>query len=50
MKLYVLMRLKNLKNTNNLFKRLFLVHPTYVLCKIDVRKCSYKFKNSKGTI
>jgi hypothetical protein len=45
MKLYVVMRPKMLKNTNNLFKQLFLMYPTYVLCKICVVRCSYRSVN-----
>jgi hypothetical protein len=38
MKLYVVMRAKILKNTNNLFKQQFLLHHTYVLRKISIIK------------
>jgi len=29
------------KDSNNLFKQLFLKPPTYILCKISVVECSY---------
>jgi hypothetical protein len=32
----------NFKNINNLFKQLFLMHLTYVLCKNSVVGCSYR--------
>jgi hypothetical protein len=34
-----------LKNSNNLFKQLFLMHLTYFLCKIRVVGCSYRSVN-----
>jgi hypothetical protein len=36
MKLCVVTRPKFLKNLNNLFKQLFIMHLTYILCKISV--------------
>jgi hypothetical protein len=42
MKLYVVIRPKVLKNTNNLFEQQFLMHLTYVLRKISVMKYSFE--------
>jgi hypothetical protein len=36
---------ENFKNTNNLFKLQFLMHPTNVLCKISVVYYSYRSVN-----
>jgi TRAP-type mannitol/chloroaromatic compound transport system permease small subunit len=46
-KVCVVMQPKILKNSNNLFKQLFLMHLTYVLCKISVVKYSYQIFNYK---
>jgi hypothetical protein len=47
-KLCVIKRPKNLKNSNNLFKQQFLMHPTYVLCKISVLEYSYQSFNKES--
>jgi hypothetical protein len=39
-KLPVIMRAEILKNSNNLFKQLFLKPPTHALCRISVVECS----------
>jgi hypothetical protein len=44
-KLCVAMQPKFLKNSNNLCKQLFLMHHTYVLCKINVVEYSYRSFN-----
>ena len=44
-KLCVVMRPQNLGRSNNLFKQLFLMHPTYVSCEISVVECSYRTVN-----
>jgi hypothetical protein len=36
------MRPKNLETSNNLLKQLFLMHLTYILCKISVVGYSYR--------
>jgi hypothetical protein len=41
MKLCAVIRPKKLERSNNLFKQQFLMHLTYVLCKISVVEYSY---------
>jgi hypothetical protein len=41
-KLSVAMKPNFFKNSNNLFKQLFLMHLTYVLCKISVVQYSHR--------
>jgi hypothetical protein len=41
-KLSVAMKPNFFKNSNNLFKQLFLMHLTYVLCKISVVEYSHR--------
>jgi hypothetical protein len=41
------MQPKKLKNSNNLFKQLFLMHLTHVLCKISVVGYSYRSFDEK---
>jgi len=47
-KLCVAMQRNILKNSNNLFKRPFLMHLTYILCKISVVECSYRSSNQRS--
>jgi hypothetical protein len=44
-KLYVVMGPTIFKNSNNLFKQLFLMHLIDVLCEISVVQCSYQSVN-----
>jgi hypothetical protein len=46
MKLYAVMRTKYFKSSINMFKQLFLMHLTYVLCNISVVEYSYRCFNS----
>jgi hypothetical protein len=41
------MRPKKLERSNNLFKQQFLMHLTYVLCKISIVEYSYRSFNEK---
>jgi hypothetical protein len=43
--LYEVMRPKNFERSNNLFKQQFLMHLTYVLCKIRIVEYSYQSFN-----
>jgi hypothetical protein len=36
---------KNFEKHKNLFKQLFLLYPTYVLCNISVLECSHRCVN-----
>jgi hypothetical protein len=48
MNLCTVMRLKLIKNSNNLFEQQFIMHPNNILCKSSVVESSYLSFNNKN--